>query len=121
MLQEKYREKNKELHMVFEDLEKAYDRVPRELIWWSLRKKRVTEAYIKIIQDMYEDCETQVTTREGNTEIHTEIARQYQHVMSAINAESLAFASYNCDGVTSSTSFINNLLSMHTGNLVIRS
>ena len=68
MLQEKYREKNKELHMVFVDLEKAYGRVPRELIWWSLRKKRVPEAYIKIIQDMYEDCETQVTTREGNTE-----------------------------------------------------
>ena len=68
MLQEKYREKNKDLHMVFVDLEKTYDRVPRELIWWSLRKKRVPEAYIKIIQDMYEDCQTQVTTREGNTE-----------------------------------------------------
>ena len=54
--------------MVFVDREKAYDRVPREQIWWSLRKKRVPEAYIKIIQDMYEDCQTQVTTREGNTE-----------------------------------------------------
>ena len=68
MLQEKYIEKNKELHIVFVDLEKAYDRVPRELIWWSLQKTRVPEAYIKIIQDMYEDCQTQVTTREGNTE-----------------------------------------------------
>ena len=72
MLQEKYREKNKELHMVFVDLEKAYGRVPRELIWWSLRKKRVPEAYIKIIQDMYEDCETQVTTREGSQQRHME-------------------------------------------------
>ena len=68
MLQEKYREKNKELHVVFVDLEKAYDRVPRELIWWSLRKKRIPEAYIKIIQDMYEDCQNQVTTMEGITE-----------------------------------------------------
>ena len=68
ILQEKYREKNKELHVVFGDLEKAYDRVHRELIWRSLRKKRVPEAHIKIIQDMYEDCETQVKTREGNTE-----------------------------------------------------
>ena len=43
--------------MVYVDRGKAYDRVPRALIWWSLRNKRVPEAYIKIIQDMYEDCE----------------------------------------------------------------
>ena len=54
--------------MISVDLEKAYDRVPRELIWWSLRKKRVPESCNKIIQDMYEDCQTEVTTREGNTE-----------------------------------------------------
>ena len=65
ILQEKYREMNKELHMVFVDLEKAYDRVPRELIWWCLRKKGVPEGYIMIIQDMYNDCETLVSTRTG--------------------------------------------------------
>ena len=40
VLQDEYREKNKYLSVVFVDLVKAYDRVPMELIWWSLLKKR---------------------------------------------------------------------------------
>ena len=36
-LQEKYLAKNKELWMALVDLEKAFDGVPREVVWWALR------------------------------------------------------------------------------------
>ena len=68
ILQEKYREKGKYLHMVFVDLEKAFDRVPRDLIWWSMRKKGIPEQYVAIIQDMYKDTQTRVKTRSDTTE-----------------------------------------------------
>lgn len=68
ILQEKYREFNKSLHLVFVDLEKAYDTVPRDLIWYCLRKRAVPEAYVCIIQDMYRACKTRVTTVAGETE-----------------------------------------------------
>ena len=36
-LMEKYRERNKDLHLVFIDLEKAYNSIPRSIVWDSLK------------------------------------------------------------------------------------
>ena len=35
--------------MAFVDLEKAFDRVPRKVVWWVLRKIGVEEWLIKVI------------------------------------------------------------------------
>ena len=70
-LQQKCRENNNDSHMVFVDLEKAFDRIPRDLIWWCLRKKGVPEESVKIVQDMYRSSKTQVVTQKGETEYFT--------------------------------------------------
>ena len=43
VLMEKYREGQRELHCVFVDLEKAYDRVLWEELWYCMRKSQKVE------------------------------------------------------------------------------
>ena len=59
-MQEKYREKNKKLYMCFVDLEKAFDRVPRRVMQWALRKKGLSEILVKAVMSLYEDSKTKV-------------------------------------------------------------
>ena len=64
---EKHREMQKELHLVFIDLEKAYDRAPRQEVWRCLREQGVPEKYVRLVKDTYEDARTQVKTSIGLT------------------------------------------------------
>ncbi|KAK3559357.1 hypothetical protein QTP86_012766 [Hemibagrus guttatus] len=68
ILMEQYRDGQRELHCVFVDLEKAYDRVPREELWYCMRKSGVAEKYVRVVQDMYERSRTVVRCAVGQTE-----------------------------------------------------
>ena len=68
-LQEKYLSKDRKLFFAFVDLEKAFDRVPREVIWWSLRKLGVEEWLVKLVQAMYSNARSQVRVGDEYSEM----------------------------------------------------
>ena len=49
-LQEKYLGKRKNLYLAFVDLEKDFDRVPRRVVWWAMRKLGVDEWLVNPIR-----------------------------------------------------------------------
>lgn len=62
---EYYGERKKDLHMHFIDLEKDYDKEPRDVRWWAMTKKGTSCTYIDIVKDMYQEVITNVRTRGG--------------------------------------------------------
>ena len=40
--------------MCFVDLEKAFDRVPRRVMEWAMRKKGLPEIMVKVVMSLYE-------------------------------------------------------------------
>ena len=68
MIVEKYRDGQRELHCAFIDLEKAYERVPREEVWNCLSLKNMPQAYIKDVQEMCDHKTTQARCGSGVSE-----------------------------------------------------
>lgn len=45
----------KDLQLIIIDFDKAYGRVPRQILWKALEKKGIRIAYIRAINDMYRE------------------------------------------------------------------
>ena len=61
-------EKRKDLFYAFVDLEKAFDRVPRDVVRWALRQLGVEEWLVQTVMVMYEKARTTVRTKQGSSE-----------------------------------------------------
>ncbi|EYB84936.1 hypothetical protein Y032_0307g2033 [Ancylostoma ceylanicum] len=64
---ETYREKNKPCHLVFLDLEKAYDRLPRAVLWEVMRERGLPEYMVRTVQVMYDGSTARVHISHGIT------------------------------------------------------
>jgi len=68
LILEKQREKRKPLHIAFLDLEKAFDRVPHQLICYALREHQVPEQLINWIKMLYINTSSHVRFPVGTSD-----------------------------------------------------
>jgi Reverse transcriptase (RNA-dependent DNA polymerase) len=66
---ERHRQHKNDLHMIFIDLEKAYNKILRNIMWWALEKKLVSTKYITLIKDMYTNIVTCVRAYDDEFDI----------------------------------------------------
>ena len=59
-LQEKYCQNKQKLYHIFVDLEKAFDKVPRRVVEWALRKQLVPEYIVKLVMALYNESFSKV-------------------------------------------------------------
>ena len=54
--QEKYFAKKKKLYFTSADLEKVFNQVPRDVVWWDLTKLGLQEWLVKTIRSMHKNA-----------------------------------------------------------------
>ena len=59
-MQEEYHAKGKKMYMCFVDPEKPFDRVPRKVLEWAMRKKGIPEVLVRSLMSLYEGAKTRV-------------------------------------------------------------
>ena len=59
---EKRIEGNLSVFRGFVDLEKAYDRIPNEVMYWCLRRRGIPEKLVRLVMETYKESKTAVRT-----------------------------------------------------------
>ena len=59
-MQEEYQKKDKKLYICFVDMEKVFDRVPRKVMEWAMRKKGLSEVIVRAVMSLYDGAKTRV-------------------------------------------------------------
>ena len=59
-MQEEYQKKDKKLYMCFVDMEKAFDRMPRKVMEWAMRKKGLSEVMVGAVMSLCGCTKTRV-------------------------------------------------------------
>ena len=52
--------KNKNMYICFVDMEKAFDRVPRKVMEWAMRKKGLSGVMVRAVMSLYDGAKTRV-------------------------------------------------------------
>jgi hypothetical protein len=64
----RYQEHKKDMHMIFKNLEKMYDKILKNIMWWVL-KRNILRKYLILIKNIYANIVTCVKTCDGESGI----------------------------------------------------
>ena len=67
-MQEEFLKREKRLNKCFVDLKKAFDRAPRKVMEWALRKKGLAEVMMQAVINLHEGSSTKVRVGSGTSE-----------------------------------------------------
>ena len=67
-VQEEYQKKNNKLYMCFVDIEKAFDRVPRKVMEWAMRKKGLSKVIVQTVMSLYDGAKIRVRIESAYSE-----------------------------------------------------
>ena len=84
-MHEEYQKKDKKLYMCFVDMEKAFDRVPRKVMEWAMRKKGLSDAMLRAVMSLYDGAKTGVKVGSAySDEFEVKVSVQQGSVLSPL-------------------------------------